>query len=172
MLMCCSQAPEWWATLRQLPSGVAGTRQALAEMAAFVQRDSTDLGLRNFALQIVDSAAGHDFQGEMQRLFAYVRDRITYRRAPVGTQLVADARRTLQMGVGDCAMKSVLLATLLATIGHPSQFVILSFDGDDYQHVFIEALVSGHWVALDPTNEQARLGWAQSAVQVDRYQIF
>lgn len=141
-------------------------------MAAFVRRDKDDLGLRNFALQLVAPVQGHDFTSEMQALFAYVRDRITYRRAPVGTQLVADARRTLQMGVGDCAMKSVLLATLLATLGHPSRFVVLSYDGEDYQHVFIEASINGHWVALDPTNEQARLGWAQNAAGVAVYPIF
>lgn len=167
-----AQRSPWWATLERLPAGLAGTQQALARMAAFVRRDKDDLGLRQFALQIVRDVPGHDFGREVRALFEYVRDRITYRRAPVSTQLVADARRTLELGIGDCAMKSVLLATLLATLGHLSRFVVLSYDGDDYQHVFVEAYVGRDWVALDPTNEQARLGWAQEAVKVARYPIF
>lgn len=163
---------DWWATLEKLPYGVAGTREALSKMANFVRRDKDDLGLREFALKIVGRVPGHQFSGEAKKLFDYTRSKIIYRRAPYGTQLVSDARRTLKMGVGDCAMKSVLLATLLACIGHPSRFVVLSYDGQDYQHVCIETWLNGEWVPMDPTPELAQMGWLGHAVRVAKYPIF
>jgi transglutaminase-like putative cysteine protease len=90
-----------------------------------------------------------------------VRDRITYRRDPVGVEMVCDARRTLERGAGDCDDKVVLLCSLLAVCGHASRFVCGGFQPDDLAHVWCEVEVTdGEWLALDPTNERAAPGWA------------
>ena len=82
-------------------------------------------------------------------------------------QVVKDCRRTLESGSGDCVSKSVCLATLLATCGIESRFVAQATDGENYDHVYLQARLDGQWVSLDPTADGkggrplGDVGWAQ-----------
>lgn len=159
-------ADEW--TLRQtIPDGKAGTVATLKAMRAIVNRDSSDPYIRKAAESIVKGCAGHDFLCEVKAVFAFVRDHITYRRDPLTTEYVQDTRRTLESGVGDCDCKIVALCALLQALGHKTRFIVIGARPDDYSHVYCEVLTRQHgWLPLDPTNEQAHVGWeAQAAVK-------
>jgi transglutaminase-like putative cysteine protease len=149
-------------TLEGLPPGWEGTRRTLEAMADFVRRAPNDPGLRDFALYLVRDIRGHDFGAEIDRLFYFVRDSITYRKDPVDLELVQDARRTLERMAGDCDDKVTLLGSLLGCLGHRSRGVIVSYSPPTFHHVYLQALRSGAWLDLDPTNEQARPGWSPS----------
>jgi transglutaminase-like putative cysteine protease len=150
-------------SLEGLPQGWKGTRRTLEAMADFVRRAPFDAGLRDFALYVVRDIPGHDFAAEIERLFYFVRNGITYRRDPVGLELVQDARRTLKRGAGDCDDKVVLLASLLACLGHRTRIIVISFGPPEFHHVALQVLHKGVWVDLDPTNEKAPPGWSVPA---------
>lgn len=156
----------------QLLDGTPGTNQTLDWMAALVRRDAGDLQLRQFALSVVEQCGGHDFGCEIDGLYNYVRD-LTYRRDPVHVEWVQDAKRTLfTFHSGDCDDKVVALATLLATLGHRSRFVVLGRTREKYTHVYLEVLTNRGWLPLDPTPEQATAGWEASGAIRSTYEIF
>jgi|SRR5882672_377387 len=101
------------------------------------------------------------------KLLQFVRDQILYIDHPWNMQVVKDCRRTLESKTGDCVSKSVCLATLLATWGIHSQFVAQAPNGEDYDHVYVQAFVNGQWVSLDPTADGrdgrpfGEVGWSQ-----------
>lgn len=156
-----------WAARQTIPDGRAGTVATLKVMRAIVNRDSSDPYIRKTAEQIVKGCQGHDFMCEIKALFAFVRDRITYRRDPLTAEYVQDTRRTLESGVGDCDCKVVALCSLLQALGHKTRFAVIGNRPDDYSHVYCEVLTRQHgWLPLDPTNERAQVGWeAQAAVK-------
>lgn len=156
-----------------LRDGLPGTKQTLEHMAAYVRKDAGNLAVRQKALEIVQECGGHEFDCEIQALFHYCRNNITYRRDPIEVEWIADTPRTLFVfGVGDCDEKSVCLATLLATLGHKSRFVVVGHTPDKYVHVFIETLTKHGWVSLDPTPEQAPLGWQARGMHRAVYEIW
>jgi len=157
----------------QLLDGTPGTNQTLDWMAGMVRRDAGNLSLRSHALSLVAGCEGHNFLCEIQALYRYIRDGITYRRDPIGVEWVQDATRTLFVfGSGDCDDKVVALATLLATLGHRSRFVVLGKTKEKYTHVYLETFIQGRWIPLDPTPEKAHAGWeAQGAIR-STYEIF
>lgn len=161
-----------WIARVTLAPGVTAVAQTLAVMAALVRRDAQDEWLRRYALALVAGCRGHDFECEIERVFCYVRDAITYRRDPVTVERVQDAKRTIALGSGDCDDKVVLLATLLAAVGHRPRFVVIGYRRGAYQHVFLEVLMRGRYVALDPTNERATVGWEARGVTRAVYEIF
>lgn len=161
-----------WVARCPLAPGIAAIEQTLAVMAALVRRDAGDEWLRRFALSLVGGCRGHDFECELDSLFRFVRDRVSYRRDPILIERVQDARRTLELGSGDCDDKVVLLATLLATLGHRSRFVVIGYRPGAFHHVYLEAIVRGRALALDPTNERAEVGWEPRAISRATYEIF
>jgi transglutaminase-like putative cysteine protease len=158
-------------TLEGLPEGFAGTLRTLEAMRSFVLSAPRDAGLRDFALYITRDVRGHDFAAEQDRLFYFARDFVSYRRDPVDLELVQDARRTLERRAGDCDDKVVLLASLLACLGHRSRFIIVSYSLPHFHHVYLQTLRSGQWIDLDPTNERAEPGWYVPAVRRLAYAV-
>jgi len=152
--------------------GRAGNLQTLRIMATLVRRDVQDLGLRDFAARLVVGVAGHDQQSVAETLFYYVRDKITYRSDPFGFEVIADARKTLSLGYGDCGDKAVLLSTLLGGLGIKSRFVVLSYKLPAFQHVYLEARIDHEWRPYDPTPEEAVPGWESRGFLRGTFPIF
>jgi len=161
-----------WVHVERYRPGKAGVLRTLQAMRALVRRSAGDPYIRQAAHAIVRRCAGHQFNCEVEAIFQFVRDRITYRRDPAGYEWVQDAQRTLQLGFGDCDDKSVLLASLLCALGHRSRFVVLGYQPGAYSHVYVEAWDSRQWLALDPTNEHAPVGWQGRAIARGVYEIF
>lgn len=181
------RAPSYTVTFRPLSSGVRGTEETLAIMAAAVRGELEpdhsgfqDEAIRSCAVALTSATKGHDASGEIHALFYFVRDRIKYLRDPVDLERVQDAKRTLQLGTGDCDDKCVLLATLLASIGYLPRFTVQSQDGVDFDHVYVEVLddQAGSWIPLDPTADCLKdtpcgfPGWRHPAPVEWTYTIF
>lgn len=155
-----------------LASGLDGTKQTLAWMRWLVRRDASDLYVRRFAENLIAECPGHAVDCEIAALFKFVRDSITFRRDPAEVERVQDARRTILFRAGDCDDKSVLLGSLLASLGYKSCFSLLGSKPGNYSHVFISTFTPRGWLALDPTNERAEVGWQGVAPAVAHYPIF
>lgn len=163
-----------WEPLRH---GADGNEQTLRYAAQMVREDSAaDERIRAVAASPIAQCAPHDAACEISQLFEFVRDQVRYQEDAPDTERIADAWRTLEHMAGDCGDKSILLATLLGSLGHRTQFIVQSWDGDlsdGYDHVHLE-LVDGPLagVELDPTNEHAPVGWEARDAARARFEIW
>lgn len=114
------------------------------------------------AKQICAHASGQTQRAQIAALFNWVISNITYTPHPLNQQTLQDARRTLELKAGDCVSLSVLLATLLASLGYTPRLVAQWLDGESASHVYIEVLQDdGDWLALDAVASDQPVGWRQ-----------
>jgi transglutaminase-like putative cysteine protease len=154
-----------YATLQGLPDGELGTAETLSVMRDVVRaavRDPKQV-VREAALQILNAAGvpQRKWVREIQALHAFVRDTIQYVTHPQGVQIVQEPAKTLEYGRGNCVDKSVLLASLLEALGHPSQFVALVIRGQQngqFSHVIVETKNGPNWMPLE-TILSVPAGW-------------
>jgi transglutaminase-like putative cysteine protease len=71
----------------------------------------------------------------------------------LGVETIRTPELTMRERVGDCDDKAVLLASLLAAVGHPSRFVALAFGPPPapFSHVYVETPIGEHWLAAETT---------------------
>ena len=163
-----------------LRDGEQGNFQTLAEMSKIVNEDRTQPDLRIFVLrEIVGDVAGHDFFGELESVFRFCRDSITYRNDPFGVERVADMWSTMYAlnpngPEGDCGIKSTFFATCAALLGHRPFFVVIKQlpEMPNFNHVYCGVDVAGERRFYDPTPEDKPAGWESPAYEKKLYPIF
>lgn len=141
------------ATLKAIPNGAAGTRETLRIMARLVREYRKSLPIRELALSIVRQVAGHkNFRGQVAALHSWVQDNIQYVRDIEGVETVQTPLKTLDYMQGDCDDQSVLLATLLMSVGFRPRFVAIKTDSyGPFCHVFTEVSAGKKWLPLETT---------------------
>lgn len=145
--------------LGSLPPDAAGTHVTLKLMAGLVRQFKRDPLMRDTAISLVAGLRPKDWTGEARAIYEYVRDRIRYVRDVSGVETLQTPPVTMELEAGDCDDKSVLLATLLETIGHPTRFVATGYKSpQSFSHVYVETLIGVKWVPLDATTDQP-FGW-------------
>jgi transglutaminase-like putative cysteine protease len=150
--------------LKGLPPGHMGTAATLRQMRRLARDGAKDAGVIQVASNLVRNLPQYDRVGEITALHAFVRDAIRYTSDPLDTELVRTPRAILEMGVGDCDDKSILLSSLLRCIGHPSRYVAIELEGlAGYSHVYVEAPIGRQWVGLE-TIKPVNVGWQPSGV--------
>jgi len=145
-------------TLQAIPGGLAGIDATLTAMRGFVAQYKTNPTIRELALSLTRNLPQKDFAGEINALFLYVQNSIRYVRDVNGIETVQTPIKTLEYGQGDCDDKSVLLATLLESLGHPTRFFAVGFRKGRISHVLLECDLNGQWIALE-TTEPVPFGW-------------
>lgn len=151
------------AGLSAIPDGKPGTLATLKLMRELVRQGKKTLPIRSLAVELVRGNAQKDWLGEVRSIQEFVRDRIRYVKDVVDVETLQTPDKTLLIGSGDCDDKSVLAASLLEAIGHPTRFVAVSFDGLEYVHVYPETLVGRAWLSVE-TTEPVSVGWQPSGV--------
>ncbi len=154
---------ETTATLQLIPSGKAGTIATLKLMSRLVKNGKKSLPVRQAALSLVKNNYQKDWAGEVKDLHRFVRDNIRYVRDIRGIETLQTPDKTLEFGQGDCDDKSVLLASLLEAIGHPTRFVAIAQTGEEFVHVYPETKIGGTWISLE-TTEPVEIGWQPKRV--------
>lgn len=141
-----------------IPKGVAGTKATLNLMRDIVRMYRKHPLIRQTAAELVSDLPQKSWIGEIDRLHRFVRDHIRYLKDTRGVETVQTPTVTLDLGQGDCDDKSVLLASLLESIGHPTRFVAIGYQPGRYEHVYVETKLNNSWISLDPT-EPVPVGW-------------
>lgn len=100
-------------------------------------------------------------RSQIAALFNFVAQQIKYEPHPLNQQTLQDARRTIEIGSGDCVSKSVLLATLLACLGRRPYFIAQWLDGEEASHVYVGLMLDGEELRLDPVASDEPMGWSQ-----------
>jgi len=148
------------ATFIALPGGSAGIRKTTAIMARLVRQWKHDPNLNARAISIVQLAPPKDGPREVGALFYFVRDVIRYVNDVNGTETLRTPDKTLALKAGDCDDKTLLLGSMLESIGYQVKFAVAGYNEPDvYEHIYIKTLVPGYgWIALDPS-EKVPPGW-------------
>lgn len=147
-------------------SGADAIRETLKLMRLLVLAGKIDPQVRAQAVSLVSACRQKDYGAEIACLFDFVQNEIRYVRDPAGWEALHAPRAVLEIGAGDCDDKSILLAALLESLDHPTQFVAVGFCPGALDHVYVETAwpgsrlrAPGHNLALDAT-EPRGLGWA------------
>lgn len=124
-------------------------------MRSIVRDSKKKIQIRELALSIIRGLPGHkNWAGEVKRLHNFVQSRIQYVRDIRGVETVQTPEKTLEYAQGDCDDQSVLLASLLESIGHPTRFVAIAMsERGPYVHVFTETKIGPRWVPLETTEK-------------------
>ena len=161
--------PPTTSVLMGLPDGEAGIIATLRIMRKVVRTWKKSTDLRDLALAHVKGCAQKDWACQINALTVFVRDRIRYVRDINGVETVMTPAETLRRGQGDCDDKSILLAAMLESIGHPARFVAVGVHHHPYSHVYVETRMGNGWIGLETTepwapgrvvpNQTSRLTW-------------
>lgn len=145
-----------------LAGGDSGIFTTVAHMKRIVAGDegAANPQIRALAEQIISRVPSRDYAGERNALFNWVKQTLKFR-GEYGETLQTPIV-TLQLGAGDCDDYSTLLASLLESIGHETQFKVIAINGSrQFSHVYIQVRdkATGQWIPLDATVDQATPGW-------------
>jgi transglutaminase-like putative cysteine protease len=158
--MMLAPTPRLSGQIVALQDGMRGIEQTLGTMRQLVNQYRTDLTIRQTATATIFLTPEKDQLAEACALFELVRDGIRYTRDVHGVETISTPVITLQGRLGDCDDQVVLLASLLESVGYPTRFVVAGYNyPGELEHVYLQALLDGCWVDMDPT-EQHPMGWA------------
>lgn len=157
--------------LSGLPPGEGATAATIAAMAQFVlspQEGGRDPRVVEFARAIVRDLDSKDYEGELRRIFEYVKGTVRYVQDPRGLEYVATPYRTLFVtGNGDCDDHAVVVGALALALNHGVRFRTVKVDPRrprDWSHVYAMvgcATAAGpvRWFALDTSQPQSYFDW-------------
>lgn len=131
--------------------------------------------VRQTAVVLTQGLEQKDHIGEIKALFNFVKNRIRYVRDIRGVETLHTPEVLLKLKQGDCDDKSILLASLLESLGFQTRFIAVGFQppvknmfgnlqAQGYSHVFPEVYLKGKWIPLE-TTEPVELGWSPKNTQ-------
>ncbi len=105
---------------------------------------------------------GNDME-ELEAIYKFVQGRVRYMRDPVGRDVYQSAIETLdKQKMGDCEDLTILISSMVMSIGYPVALKLASIEGDIWDHIYSLAGLPPknptEWVAMDGTLLQGRLG--------------
>lgn len=146
-------------TLQGIPDGRAGTLVTLRVMGQFINHGKKSMEIRDLAVKIVGGNGNKkDWLEQVKALQAFVKEKIRYVKDINGVETVQTPSATLRLGYGDCDDKSVLIAALLESIGHPTRLVAIGKTEDNFIHVYPETRIGTKWLSVE-TTESVPVGW-------------
>lgn len=147
-----------------LNDGDRGTAETIARIRKLVHQGMTDQFINRTAIGIVRAAGiqQFDFVGEIKAIYEWVKQNIRFTKDIAGVETLRTAREILLVRAGDCDdINSILLSSLLGTIGHDVRLVTISSDPDAprvFSHIYIEVEMGGQWVPLDSARRDPAFG--------------
>lgn len=127
------------------PAGAIQTLQLMRQMVLDAVRDPSQ-GVRTLALSIIGNSG---YVGQVRAVQIWVQQNIRYIQDPPDVELVQTPQKTVQWRAGDCDDQSVLVAAMLQSIGHPSQFMAVGFGGGPLAHVLTRTKIGSQWVTVE-----------------------
>jgi transglutaminase-like putative cysteine protease len=89
---------------------------------------------------------------QARAMFGFVSENLEYVSDPTSFEYIKTAKESLVNGGGDCDDASVLLVTLLESVGIDSRFVFVP------EHVYVEAWINNKWYPMDATCQGCNFG--------------
>jgi transglutaminase-like putative cysteine protease len=144
----------------------------LLDMKKIINDSIKNYDVIETARKIVQYVNPKDYLGEAEAIYDFVRDHSRYVRDPVGlehiqTPLVAIAKwHKNDIFFGDCDDYSVLLLSLLKSIGFPVKLIAASYKpSKELAHVYGATNVKGlGWLTVEGIKSGVPLGWEAPGV--------
>lgn len=149
----------------QIPDGDAGTIATIAAMRTLIEEGKKDPTVYELARDILRRARirAFDFAGEARAIYNAVRRNMRFTRDIRGKETLHTARELVRLRMGDCDDFTVLMCSLLESVGLGTQIKTVANnerDPDTFTHVFPEVFINGRWVAVDAARRQPAFGKA------------
>lgn len=138
--------------LSAIPDGPAGTRETLKQMAKITRDFRHNPIIREKALSLTNGLRQKNFIGEAKRIHEFVRDNIRYVKDVNGVETLQWPTHTLlTYKQGDCDDKSMLVASLLESVGHKTRFIAVGPQKGKFSHVFVQTKIGPRWWNVETT---------------------
>lgn len=131
---------------RTLGAGVQGNLQTVEIMRRVARQRMTHPLVRQLALHILNEAGtdSHFYADESKAIGDYVKTHVKYVKDPHGVEQLHDPILMIEKlfqgkARGDCDDMSLLIATLLLSIGHQPYFKMVRYKSSSgpYQHIYV-----------------------------------
>ncbi len=123
-------------TLPLTNNGIDAVRETLRKMVAIIRKYSSDVTTINAASSIIAAAGVQDVRGERYQVIRaiqnWVRDNIVYVPDPRLHEMLQTPPRTLSRMMGDCDDKTILVCTLLETLGFKTELLAVGGSGSGW----------------------------------------
>lgn len=150
------------ATRTGYPQGPAGIRMSLEAMCRKIREGRVDPGVRGWANQAlkdagIDGRSGQSVYSQATAILNALRSQVVYSPDPYGAEYIVGAAATLCLkpnlclNGGDCDDLSVALASLMLSVGIPTQIVKQNFGPDKQEHVLTAIYDGNEWQYADPS---------------------
>lgn len=134
----------------------------IATIQRLIHKSVQDPEMRKISLRVTSRCPERDKMCEAKAIYDYVKAHVRYTGdiGPIkhpdgsveGIDLYQSARRTLEMGGGDCDDHNILISTMLAQNGLTAKLrVVKTKKAPDWEHIFPGFVDTGKFVALDST---------------------
>lgn len=120
-------------------------------MKRLTKAGKINIDIRQLAMRLAKPNGQKNWIGEVANIHKFVRDKIRYIKDVRGVETIQTPEKTLELGQGDCDDKSILTASLLESIGHPTRFVAVGFHPAGFNHVYVETKIGTKWIAVETT---------------------
>lgn len=147
-----------------LGDGVVGTNQTISEMSkiAMGKYGAASPKIRNLTIDVVRAAGvpEKDKLGEMLAVHNWVMNHLRYVNDPYGTEFITYPETlAFERQDGDCDDHVILESAMLGSIGIPTRYITVGFNGKPFSHVYLGAIIKGELIPLDPIMKTEPAGW-------------
>ncbi len=140
-------------------------QKALGEILKLIKEGREDPRIYEISREVISQSGttfGYDID-ELEALYQFVQGRVRYVRDPYGRDTYQGAVDTLdKFKTGDCEDLTILLASMVLTVGYPVAIKLVSVAGELWDHIYSLAGVPPEepekWVAMNATLVHGRLG--------------
>jgi len=132
-------------------------KTTISNILSLIKQGKNDSKIRDTAVYILKSQgiSATDYFKIFDAMLNFVRENIMFVRDPTKEDVCFHPIYTLNKGYGDCEDHSIVLASLLESIGIPTELVIISKTGDVWDHAYIKVGYPpdkpNKWIPLDGT---------------------
>lgn len=147
------------ASVVSAPAGRMGTWNTLRIMRECINHSRMNPVIIQAASSIIFLTPEKHRLNEVTTIFEYVRDHIRYVQDVVGVETLCDPAMTMQRKIGDCDDQTMLVASLLESVGYPTRLVVAGYHGAEFEHVYCQVFVEEQWLNCDAT-EREPIGYA------------
>lgn len=136
-----------------------------------IEEGMQDEAIQKLAAKIlyIYNVPSRDYRGEAEAIFLWVRENIRYTRDPEGMELFRKPIRTIQLGIADCDDMTILIGSLLSTIGHVIILRVIGVSSNNPEHIYPLTCIPPddptECIALDATRSEP-VGWEVSPNEI------
>lgn len=137
-----------------MSDGDAGVGQTVQYMRRLIDQGKKDPTVHERAAWILTTykVPAFDFEGEFRAIFHWISKAIRWTRDPTGKEGLHSAAEILRLGIGDCDDFTILMCSMLGTVGHRTRLITIANHPEDpetFSHVYPEVQLNDKWIPMD-----------------------